>query len=243
MFDAGSSDSDGNEVLPMSRNPPQYNHHYQASRDLDNIHSNSVGTNGPGTTGPMGALTLMPSASTTSLRQAGEAWFHAIDERYLLPLFSNAVASRTFHARRARANRATRRAVVPEGTVLDGLSPRHQQQFQHHTEEDEYESWPGTPESGAASPVPGEGADGVGAAVRGAVNRKNQEVFRSIGSFWRGTSARQHTMQQEEASRNVGSTGTGTSSPVVVERVLEAGGLPGGQTGAGRPPLAPGGPL
>jgi sodium/hydrogen exchanger-like protein 6/7 len=29
-------------------------------------------------------------------------WFQTIDERYLLPIFSNATASRTFHARRAR---------------------------------------------------------------------------------------------------------------------------------------------
>ncbi len=29
-------------------------------------------------------------------------WFQTLDERYLLPLFSNATASRTFHARRAR---------------------------------------------------------------------------------------------------------------------------------------------
>jgi len=29
-------------------------------------------------------------------------WFQALDERYLLPLFSNATASRTFHARKAR---------------------------------------------------------------------------------------------------------------------------------------------
>ncbi|KIM61874.1 hypothetical protein SCLCIDRAFT_1215698 [Scleroderma citrinum Foug A] len=31
-------------------------------------------------------------------------WFQALDERYLLPLFSNATASRTFQARRARRN-------------------------------------------------------------------------------------------------------------------------------------------
>jgi len=31
-------------------------------------------------------------------------WFQTLDERYLLPLFSNATASRTFHARRARRN-------------------------------------------------------------------------------------------------------------------------------------------
>ena len=29
-------------------------------------------------------------------------WFQALDERYLLPIFSNATASRTFHARRQR---------------------------------------------------------------------------------------------------------------------------------------------
>jgi len=29
-------------------------------------------------------------------------WFQTLDERYLLPIFSNATASRTFHARRAR---------------------------------------------------------------------------------------------------------------------------------------------
>ena len=29
-------------------------------------------------------------------------WFQTLDERYLLPLFSNATASRTFHARKAR---------------------------------------------------------------------------------------------------------------------------------------------
>ena len=245
VFDAGSSDSDGNEVLPMSRNlPPHYNHQYQASRDMDGSGPGGVS----GSHGPQGSLTLLPGASTTSLRQAGEAWFHAVDERYLLPLFSNAVASRTFHARRARANRATRRAVVPEGAVLNGLSPSHQQQFQHNIDEEEYGSWPGSPAgSGTASPVPGEGSDGVGATVRGAVKRKNQEVLRSIGSFWRGTPVRGHAAlpQDEGARANMGS-GTGTSSPVVVERVLEAGGVGAsalGQSTVARPPIVPGGPL
>ena len=44
-------------------------------------------------------------------------WFQALDERYLLPIFSNATASRTFHARRAR-----RSSGVPadsmQGSVL-----------------------------------------------------------------------------------------------------------------------------
>ncbi|KAG1725798.1 sodium/hydrogen exchanger [Suillus paluster] len=47
-----------------------------------------------------------PSADRHDGAQASEdgKWFQALDERYLLPLFSNATASRTFHARRARRN-------------------------------------------------------------------------------------------------------------------------------------------
>ncbi|OAX40991.1 sodium/hydrogen exchanger [Rhizopogon vinicolor AM-OR11-026] len=47
-----------------------------------------------------------PSADRPDATQAGEdsKWFQELDERYLLPLFSNATASRTFHARRARRN-------------------------------------------------------------------------------------------------------------------------------------------
>lgn len=42
-------------------------------------------------------------------------WFQTLDERYLLPLFSNATASRTFHARRAR-----RTASGPGGAANGG---------------------------------------------------------------------------------------------------------------------------
>ncbi|KAG2130364.1 Sodium/hydrogen exchanger family-domain-containing protein, partial [Suillus clintonianus] len=47
-----------------------------------------------------------PSVERPDARLANEdgKWFQALDERYLLPLFSNATASRTFHARRARRN-------------------------------------------------------------------------------------------------------------------------------------------
>ena len=52
------------------------------------------------------------------LRHKSGAWFHAIDERYLMALFSNAVASRTFHARRAnrRAGLARERDGAGAGT-------------------------------------------------------------------------------------------------------------------------------
>ncbi|KAJ7271078.1 sodium/hydrogen exchanger [Mycena rebaudengoi] len=44
------------------------------------------------------------NAAVPGVATVGEdgKWFQALDERYLLPLFSNATASRTFHARRAR---------------------------------------------------------------------------------------------------------------------------------------------
>ena len=80
VWSADEYDSDGGDVLPMSR----------------------------GERPPVAG----------GLRHKSEAWFHAIDERYLMPLFSNAVASRTFHARRAnrRAGLARERDGAGAGT-------------------------------------------------------------------------------------------------------------------------------
>ena len=55
-------------------------------------------------------------------------WFQALDERYLLPLFSNATASRTFHARKARrasgmGTPGGRFAPPPESDDEDGDHP------------------------------------------------------------------------------------------------------------------------
>lgn len=75
IFSAASSDSfdsDIGEVLPL------------ASADSNNSHPpRQSGNGGSGAVGEDGQ------------------WFQALDERYLLPLFSNATASRTFNARRA----------------------------------------------------------------------------------------------------------------------------------------------
>jgi sodium/hydrogen exchanger-like protein 6/7 len=49
-------------------------------------------------------------------RPEDSKWFQEIDERYLLPLFSNATASRTFHARRAR------RSAHASGELADPTS-------------------------------------------------------------------------------------------------------------------------
>ncbi|KAG8852612.1 monovalent cation:H+ antiporter, CPA1 (nhx1) [Tulasnella sp. 330] len=77
--------------------------------------------------GPSGSLSdesdsgevLPPAPGMQGRSAAGEIgadgkWFTALDERYLLPLFSNSVASRKFHARRAR--RAASAAHTRDGS-------------------------------------------------------------------------------------------------------------------------------
>lgn len=93
-FSAGSDEdsySDGGEVLPMSS-------------PVVGTHAESSGT------APLERSTSR--ASLTSL--AGADWsFKAVDERYLLPLFSNSVASRSFNAR--KASRRAALGLNPEG--------------------------------------------------------------------------------------------------------------------------------
>lgn len=66
-----------------------------------------------------------PSADRQDSRQTGEdgKWFQELDERYLLPLFSNATASRTFHARRARRNAST---SGPAGANVSAMDTPHE---------------------------------------------------------------------------------------------------------------------
>jgi solute carrier family 9 (sodium/hydrogen exchanger), member 6/7 len=116
VFSAASSDSydsDGGEVLPLA-----------STSSGAHRRSASAGVSGATELGPDGS-------SPSAVGAAGEdgKWFQAIDERYLLPLFSNATASRTFYAKRTR--RAPGTEVEPgeeeeeEGPELDlgGRSP------------------------------------------------------------------------------------------------------------------------
>ena len=137
VWSADEYDSDGGDVLPMSR----------------------------GDRPPVAG----------GLRHKSEAWFHAIDERYLMPLFSNAVASRTFHARRAnrRAGLARERdgagagAGAGHGEILLGADGGGG-------------SYVSESESGNVSPVEGP-RDGGGVL-------RNPEFVKSIGKFWAGPS-------------------------------------------------------
>jgi sodium/hydrogen exchanger-like protein 6/7 len=110
IFSSASSesyDSDGGEVLPLA---PTAQHQQQQN---DSSSAN-----------------ISRSASMSSFanlfRQGGGAnasvedgkWFQTIDERYLLPLFSNATASRTFNARRS----ARRAAVAAANAQVGGSS-------------------------------------------------------------------------------------------------------------------------
>ena len=106
-----------------------------------------------------------------SLRNKSEAWFHAIDERYLMPLFSNAVASRTFHARRAnrRAGLARERDSAGAGHGENLLGAEGGSGYVSEGE------------SGTVSPVEGP-REGGGSVLR------SQEFVKSIGKFWAGPS-------------------------------------------------------
>ncbi|KAG0706190.1 sodium/hydrogen exchanger [Suillus ampliporus] len=90
----------------------RYNHHPQApSSPIGNTMfsaASSESFESEGEVLPMATATAEagPSAERHDGAPVSEdgKWFQALDERYLLPLFSNATASRTFHARRARRN-------------------------------------------------------------------------------------------------------------------------------------------
>lgn len=90
IFSASSSeyDSDNGEVLPLASPPPTRSERGPAQHDIVSS-SASVSRRSSGAATPQGN------------GEEGK-WFQALDERYLLPLFSNATASRTFHARRQR---------------------------------------------------------------------------------------------------------------------------------------------
>jgi sodium/hydrogen exchanger-like protein 6/7 len=83
IFSAASSeslDSDNGDVLPMAATS-------MSGTGRDTATQQHTDVSSPGATGVAG--------------DDGK-WFQTLDERYLLPIFSNATASRTFHARRAR---------------------------------------------------------------------------------------------------------------------------------------------
>lgn len=105
-FSAGSSDSfdsdDLGEVLPLAVTP-----------DQDTAGQRNV---------PRQAS--LSATAVATLRQDGGKWFQTLDEQYLLPIFSNATASRTFHAR--RANRRNGGARGTAGGRSGGMmSPVH----------------------------------------------------------------------------------------------------------------------
>ncbi|KAF8440014.1 Sodium/hydrogen exchanger family-domain-containing protein, partial [Boletus edulis BED1] len=92
MASSDSFDSDA-EVLPMAT----------TSADPEDSAEAGHGTAQQGSSPSAAAAAAMETGTATPVGEDGK-WFQTIDERYLLPLFSNATASRTFHARRARRN-------------------------------------------------------------------------------------------------------------------------------------------
>ncbi|KAF8273222.1 Sodium/hydrogen exchanger family-domain-containing protein [Lactarius quietus] len=115
LFSAASSDeydSDSGEVLPLV--------------------STAGASTGAGVgAGPTDAPVPSPLSPLAAERIEDGRWFQAIDERYLLPLFSNATASRSFYARRMR-----RASGVGEGS---GASSGAEVEPGEEAEEDEPE--------------------------------------------------------------------------------------------------------
>jgi sodium/hydrogen exchanger-like protein 6/7 len=114
VFSAASSDSydsDGGEVLPLASTS-------------SGAHRRGASAGGGGVADP-GPGPVDSSPAAAGERSEDGKWFQAIDERYLLPLFSNATASRTFYARRMRRAPGNGTEVEPgeeeeeEGPELD----------------------------------------------------------------------------------------------------------------------------
>ncbi|ETW80053.1 Na+/H+ exchanger [Heterobasidion irregulare TC 32-1] len=109
--------------------PSRYNHQALASSDSP-IRSASVFSAASSESYDSDGGEVLPLASasrgnahdeeagTGTVHEGDGQWFHTIDERYLIPLFSNATASRTFHARKAR--RTTGLGLGAEMGVMAG---------------------------------------------------------------------------------------------------------------------------
>ncbi|KAF5326457.1 hypothetical protein D9611_000965 [Ephemerocybe angulata] len=109
VFSAASSDSydsDG-EVLPLAPTALQ-------QREHDGGAGAEPGLSRSESTSSFAELFRNTGLAETASVEDGK-WFQAIDERYLLPLFSNATASRSFNARRA-----SRRAAVAAANTNTG---------------------------------------------------------------------------------------------------------------------------
>jgi solute carrier family 9 (sodium/hydrogen exchanger), member 6/7 len=125
-FNLASEDSDSDaEVLPLAPTHLQHDrhhHHHHSTGNGNGKHPLSIdptASSDPHRTLPPGAP-AGESSDNVPTSPAGEnegeaKWFQALDERYLLPLFSNATASRTFHARRARRSAANSTANLHGG--------------------------------------------------------------------------------------------------------------------------------
>ena len=113
LFSAASSsdeyDSDGGEVLPLASTAAAG----ASAAGAGAIAGATMTSDAPL---PPSSRPLSPTAAE---RVDDGKWFQAIDERYLLPLFSNATASRSFYARRMRR---TATGVLGDGNGAGGGS-------------------------------------------------------------------------------------------------------------------------
>lgn len=123
---ANSDDSDIAEVLPMSS---------PVARQGPSPQHNGGGGGGEGGHQYSGNGMTEEDRNASTISISDSKWFQSIDERYLLPLFSNATASRTFHARRTASGNVARRRNGGNPSVTGlGVS----EEYYEHEELDEH---------------------------------------------------------------------------------------------------------
>ncbi|WVQ96501.1 sodium/hydrogen exchanger 3 [Kwoniella sp. CBS 9459] len=109
-FSTNSDDSDENEPLPQAGpSHPYGGHEYDGGREGGAVSAAAAGGEDGGGMKP------------GMIFRDGQ-WFTALDERYLLPLFSNSVTARRHHARKAR--KASASASVYNGGESGNGTPR-----------------------------------------------------------------------------------------------------------------------
>ncbi|KIJ34567.1 hypothetical protein M422DRAFT_233455 [Sphaerobolus stellatus SS14] len=211
---SSASESDVGEVLPMESSsaththPPPLLNHAATERPYNHHHQTS--------------------------RDA--KWFQDIDERYLLPLFSNATASRTFHARRAMARRSVHGLNTLNGDP-DGMDEDEYVEEEYHAD---IEGGAGltTPRVAIARNVSGsliDFFDSVRRSTRGERARTSEEVPPTPGSAQYPQSAEpeEHGPSSPIPHRAVGSVSAGRTGNMT-SPVLRTGSAGAGQTrGAG----------
>ena len=159
-------------VGPIYSEPTTYNHHAQSYPSPGPLSNNTIFSAASSESYDSDGgevLPLAPTAvegSSNGRRKSRDGappvpaqgedgkWFQTLDERYLLPLFSNATASRSFHARRARKSNVPSPAVGSAGGSRFGTPGETDDELDDGPEVDLTRGTQGGGRSGTDHPFP-----------------------------------------------------------------------------------------